>query len=150
MSKIKNSYVVVLLAILVGAGVALNSYSQVPAAKMSPPLQRVLETMEFNPGDTPADTTVNLYTVPRGKRLVITDVVISNNGQPQFDPRMFGSILRGDRTVMRVAILPGDTFEHTFATGIEFRAGQVLAVRNPASAGPDVRFYLTGYLTSQP
>jgi len=46
-----------------------------------------------------------------------------------------------------IAVAAGSSFSHTFATGIEFAAGNVVGVRNGDSAGP-ISFYLVGFLTN--
>jgi hypothetical protein len=47
-----------------------------------------------------------------------------------------------------LAVAAGSSFSHTFATGIEFAAGNVVAVCNGASAGGPISFYLRGFLTN--
>jgi hypothetical protein len=90
-------------------------------------------------------TDVTVTTVPAGKRLVITDVVISNdNSGAACCQRIFRN---GTPATSFITVGAGSSFSHTFETGIEFAAGDDVIVRNGASSGP-IHFYLHGFLTN--
>lgn len=87
--------------------------------------------------------TETVYTVPAGKRLIVTDVTISNGN----------AVVTGSQRILRngaaatayFTVSAESTFSHTFATGIEFEAGDEVRVRNGTSSG-ETHFYLRGYL----
>ena len=90
-------------------------------------------------------TNVNVFTVPAGRRLRITDVVISNaNTTASCCARLGDAGFTNPRTAF-VAVPAGGNFEHSFLTGINYAPGKVVSVRNGASSGP-LDFYLRGIL----
>ncbi len=108
---------------------------------------KTLDIVEIIENNVPRSTVVNVFTVPANRRLIITDLVISVSvstaGQTE--------ILRnGSPATSFIATVVGNAFSHTFATGIEFVAGETVAVSsgiiNPAAG---VHFYLRGYLTTE-
>lgn len=87
---------------------------------------------------------VSIYTVPASRRLVITDVLISNSNT---DSVCCQRIYRSDVPATTFLSVPAEsTFSHSFVTGLEFEAGEEVVVRNGASSGP-TNWFLTGYLT---
>jgi len=90
-------------------------------------------------------TTRTVFTVPPGQRLVITDVIISN---PTASGSCCAEILRnGSFATSLISVPAGSSFQHTFATEIEFTAGNTVGVRNGAGSG-FLNFYLSGFLTN--
>ena len=88
-------------------------------------------------------TVPSAFVVPDGKRLVITDVVISN---PNASSATAQRILKnGVFVTSSITVAAGSAFSHTFATGLEFAAGDNVGVRNGDSVGP-THFYLRGFL----
>jgi hypothetical protein len=92
-----------------------------------------------------AGTSRTVFTVPSGQRLVITDVIISN---PTASGSCCAEILRnGSFATSLISVPAGSSFQHTFATEIEFAAGNTVGVQNGASSGL-LNFYLSGFLTT--
>lgn len=90
-------------------------------------------------------TDVSAFTVPSDRRLIITDVIISNSNSSS---SCCARISRNGPFVTGfIAVEANSSFEHTFLTGIEFGPGDMVGVRNGASSGP-LDFYLRGYLTN--
>ena len=65
-------------------------------------------------------TPIDIYTVPVGKRLVITDVIISGCGG-------LHSIFRDNTIVFRHHLSP--TYSHSYVSGIEFQENQIVGIR---------------------
>ncbi len=96
----------------------------------------------------PALTTREAFTVPPGQILFITEVVISNGST---NPAVGQRILRGDNPATAfITVGPNSAFSHTFASGLAFTAGQVVAVRNGTNLAGSTHFYLRGFLVSSP
>ena len=110
----------------------------------------IASVSDMDPVELVADQVANLTTdsvfaVPAGKRLVITDVVVSNSNSGS---SCCARISRnGAFMTSSIAVAAGSSLSHTFATGIAFAAGNVVAVRNGARAGP-ISFSLRGFLTN--
>lgn len=91
-----------------------------------------------------------VYTVPANRRLIVTDVLASNNGTA---PSAISVASRApgvpDVTQLNpVYIQPSDTFEHTFATGLDFERGSSVIVSINSTDG--ITFVtLRGYLSSR-
>jgi hypothetical protein len=95
--------------------------------------------------NVPALTTRTVFTVPTGQRLILTDVIISN---PTSVSACCAEILRnGSFATSLIPVPAGFAFQHTFATGIEFAAGDTVGVRNDANFG-FFHFYLSGFVTT--
>ena len=103
------------------------------------------EVVEIIQDNVAISSTVQVYTVPADRRLVITDLMIADEGGgTSFDAR----ILRdGVAATSNLTVRSNDTFRHSFAKGIEFAAGQAVSVVNGDTSGP-LTFYLRGYLTT--
>jgi hypothetical protein len=115
--------------------------AQIPTIKGKGKLKEVVELIQTQLANL---NEVGVFTVPVGRRLVITDVLIANSNGTAAN---FQRILRNNTdTIGFVSVQAGDTFEHTFGTGIEFAAGDIVVVRNGGSAGP-IDFLLRGYTT---
>jgi hypothetical protein len=88
---------------------------------------------------------IDVYTVPGGRRLVITDVIISGGSSGRH------SIWRDGTIVSRVRIAPTGTggvspYDHSYVSGIEFQENQTVSIQPPpTSIGAD--FELRGYQT---
>ena len=85
--------------------------------------------------------TVNLFTVPTDKRLLITDVIVSgavSNSQ----------ILRGTSVVSNIIVLSSQTYEHSYVSGIEFASGETRSI-SPGSSG-QTNWELRGFLETLP
>jgi len=94
--------------------------------------------------DVPPQTTLAVYTVPSGMRLVITDVLI--NGPGSGHPM---EILR-DGTIVSRQFLGGTTyFHHSYVSGIEFLENVIVSVKNGQDLGDDheSNWELRGYQT---
>lgn len=90
-------------------------------------------------------TDTDVFTVPKGKKLVITDVIVSNsNGSESCCARIGTGGFASARTAF-IAVPAGGVFEHSFVDGIAFKANEKVSVRNGASAGA-LDFYLRGTL----
>jgi hypothetical protein len=83
------------------------------------------ELVEIVQLDVPHDTILPVYTVPSGKKLVITDVIVSGIGDS------FMEIRRDGVVVSRVNKDRHEIYQHTYNSGIEFQENQVLSINNP-------------------
>ncbi len=95
--------------------------------------------------DRPAQTgSVSVYTVPTGKRLVITDVQVSGNESTQNGfsgcPRTIQRSANGMEAVMLFYI----SFSKYYVSGIEFKENETVFVK--AQCTEDTFFELRGYL----
>lgn len=91
-------------------------------------------------------TNVDVFTVPAGRNFMLTDLIISKDSTgAAVDQRVFtGAGCITERTAF--LSVPGqDTLHIQFATGIGFTSGQVVCIRNGASAGP-TNWTIRGYL----
>ena len=88
-------------------------------------------------------TTETVFTVPAGKRLIITDLVITNSDAVAAGSQRLAR--NGSFVTSFLTVSPESTLTHTFATGIEFEAGDEVQVRNGTSLAT-THFYLRGYL----
>ena len=88
----------------------------------------------------PSSTPTSLYTVPPGKRLTITDIIVSPTGNNA------GTVLfyRDATPVSAPAIFFTNTYEHSYVSGIIFTESQVLSVVQLVS-GP-VYIEIRGFL----
>jgi len=104
-----------------------------------------LQPVEFIANQITNNANFKVTTVPGGKRLVITDVIISNsNSGAACCQRIFRN---GGAATAFIEVGASSTFAHTFATGIEFEAGDAVFVQNGGNSGP-TDFYLRGFLTN--
>lgn len=146
-STMKAILSAVFSAVLSFIFLATPARAQVPTVRVPGSNAVIVELVEYHALDVSPLATVNLFTVPVGRRLVITDFVISNDGPTVPQPAW---VLRNESRVVSVDIPAGGTVDHTFATGIQFDAGDILSVHNPASSGANEQFLLTGYLVPLP
>jgi len=131
------------LGVIVLIGFGLDVLAQVPTFKSS----KVQEFVEIVELAVPINTTVDVFTVPNGKRLVITDVIVAFLGFENF----FGAtILRDGAVVSSFSI--GDigdgavaTYDHSYVSGIEFAEGAIVSI-NPGVANQTSNWELRGYL----
>ncbi|HKA55822.1 MAG TPA: hypothetical protein VKJ47_19390 [Candidatus Binatia bacterium] len=104
-----------------------------------------LQPVEFIANQVASNTNFKVTTVPGGKRLVITDVIISNsNSGAACCQRIFRN---GNAATAFIQVGANSSFSHTFATGIDFKAGDGVFVQNGGNSGP-TDFYLRGFLTN--
>ncbi len=101
------------------------------------------EIVEIIENSVSSPTPVDVFTVPANRRLIITDVMMSTNSGSSN-----AEILRdGTPATAFINVSSGNTFSHSFATGIEFVANETVAV--DAGSGTNINFYLRGYLTTE-
>ena len=100
------------------------------------------ELKEFVQLDIPLDSTFGLFTVPAGKKLLITDIIVHSIAGALMQ------ILRNGTVVSRFWIQDAGTgtFGHSYNSGIEFQDGDILGIR-VGIAATDNGFELRGYLT---
>lgn len=132
-----------LVASLFVAGAALfygqELRAQVPVVRApGKPIQTV-ELFE----QVQSSTSVDAYTVPAGRRLVITDLVVGVVSNPAVV-----EVTKGGNSppLLILRITPDATFEHTFATGPNFMPGESVKLIN-TPAGGTAFWCLTGYVT---
>lgn len=111
------------------------------------------ELVEIVELDVPGNnTTLDVFTVPNGKRLVITDLIVSNNriGSP---PIPNAEILRDGSVYSRFMVASSSgsggagVYQHSYVSGIEFTEGQIVSIRNPGGQNVDpTHWELRGYL----
>ena len=103
----------------------------------TPPVKELVEIIQL---DVPADNTVDVYTVPSGKQLAITDVIIRGGGTTA--PFQ---IFRDGSIVSRVSIgaTVGAQYNHSYVSGIEFQENQVVSIRAPNISDWELRGYQT-------
>ncbi|MFM8720789.1 MAG: hypothetical protein ACKOFH_14880 [Chthoniobacterales bacterium] len=124
------------------AAASLPASAQLPT--LLAPRKSALNTVEIIlDGVANLQTIANAYTVPIGKRLVITDLIISNGNPNQV---RFQRIFRNNDPVTPNITVPAEsTFGHSFASGLQFKAGEILKIKNGDAAGA-TNFALYGYL----
>ncbi len=107
------------------------------------------ELVEFIALNVDLDTTVNLFTVPTGQRLVITDVIVAGSANNiGFDNK----ILRNNDVVassINVPIAFSGTYEHSYVSGIVFLEKETLSIRG-GSLGDPTNWELRGFLETWP
>ena len=110
-----------------------------------PPGSSQPELVEIVQLDVPGGTTLNPFTVPSGKRLVITDVIISTgSGATGLE------ILRDGAIVSRIQEFNGaaeQIYNHSYVSGIEFKEGELLSIRTGGATGNITHWELRGQLT---
>ncbi len=90
-------------------------------------------------------TSVDVYTVPSGKKFSLKDVVIGNyNSSSCCCARIF----KNSADILYVAVPADGHFAHQF-TNVTFRAGDVLTIRNGDNAGI-IMFNITGKEAAAP
>lgn len=90
-------------------------------------------------------TTLDVFTVPPGKRLVITDVLINNISAQAFSL----AILRDGNIASFIRLV--DQFvphNHSYVSGIEFLENQVVSIQGSTLGSGSTDWELRGYLTS--
>lgn len=129
---------VFILVCFLAPGIAVAQVLTVPIGG------KPVEIVEIAQNLSPDGTLVTVYEVPMNRRLVITDLIITGG--------YCGHRLNRDRGLLLTLCIPAGTtagthatFAHTFATGIEFEAGQTLDLQNSSPDG--AQYYLRGYLT---
>jgi hypothetical protein len=91
-----------------------------------------------------SNSNVIAYTVPDGRRLVITDVVVYNTNAAAVER---GGLYRaGNKEIFVAFSVPASgTFAHSFTTGFSFASGSGVGIDNQGAG--EALYYLTGYLT---
>ena len=119
--------------------VAKDLNAQVPTINTK---GKVLSIVEIIEDDITGFNTIDVFTVQENRRLVITDLLVSGSGGSRIlrdgSPATIGFKIAATGG----AIAP---YSHTFATGIEFTGGEIVAIRHEAFGFVSV--YLRGYLT---
>ncbi len=88
---------------------------------------------------------VSVYTVPVGKRLVITDVQVSSGEDTQNGFSRCARIIQRTANGMEALMSFLTTFSKQYVSGIEFKENETVFVKAPCSA--NTFFELRGYLT---
>jgi hypothetical protein len=140
MSDSRWKYVVptLLFALLAALVLARALPAQVATVKAGGKLQ---ETVAIN--QTFSEDALTIYTVPAGKRLIVTDIVVANGDQTDTLPFR---LIRNQFAVMGfILVQPQQNFAHSFTTGIEYGPGTEVRVHGD----DDILTYLSvyGYLT---
>lgn len=95
-------------------------------------------------------TDVDVFTVPTGVSFMLTDIIISNdNANSSCCARIFRGPGAATARTGFITVPAGGSIHIQFASGINFGSGQVVNVRNGASAGP-LHFTLRGYRFTVP
>ena len=84
---------------------------------------------------------VEIFTVPTGKALIITDVLVSVASGSVFK----GAEIRRDGTAVSFIQTFVGVYQHSYHSGIEFSEGQLLTIFAPTNA--HTNWELRGYLT---
>jgi len=108
----------------------------------APPVKELVEIIQL---DVPGGTTLNPFTVPSGKRLLITDVIISTGGGATGL-----EILRDGAIVSRIQEFNSGAeqiYNHSYVSGIEFKEGELLSIRTGGATGNITHWELRGQLT---
>jgi len=148
MTKVVRSYIVVCVLLV---GVVLLRVSPVPAQVLTVPAPRTFvggtQIIANSVGNL---TDIDVFTVPAGQNLVITDIIVSNtNTSSSCCARIFtGPSTLAERTGF-ITVPAGGSVSVNFVTGIAFSAGQIVTVRNGDSAGP-LHFTLRGFRYTTP
>jgi len=100
----------------------------------------------FEPAVT-LGTRIDLFTVPAGQRLLITDVIISALGAAVVNAR----ILRDGVVISRLNVptAPNGTYEHSYISGIVFREDETLGIIG-GEGGSTSNWELRGFLETLP
>ncbi len=106
------------------------------------------ELVEFIALNVALDTTVNLFTVPAGQRLVITDVIVTG---PRDNLVFDNQILRDDvvASSINVPVAFQGTYEHSYVSGIVLLEQETLSIRGGSLVGP-TNWELRGFLETSP
>jgi hypothetical protein len=139
MSTTRRILIACALALAVVLIYAQGLQAQVPMVEGK---GKVIETVEFSKVNT-GNATDTVYTVPEGRRLIITDILVENTNSQQSAGI---GLVRGTNVIfLSASIPPRGMFQHSFATGVQFTAGQPVRLFNGV---PWITlWYLTGYLT---
>ena len=128
-----------LVAAAIGVSMAGLLEGQVPTIKGKGSFKK---SIAFTVIDVDIGQQEDVYTVPPGRKLILTDVVIDN---PNTGEANATNVRKNGEGVIEVALPASSAFAHSFVSGPEFVTGDVLQVHN-ASAQNNVRFSLFGYL----
>ena len=133
-----------LFGVLVVVGLAIvcsqEAQAQVPTVKAKGTL---IAPLEFIAYELSYMTTTKLFVVPDKMRAVITDVIITSEGPACHGQRIYRD---GMPVTAFITVPASSTFSHTFATGINYAAGETIAIRNGGNDGATY-WTLRGYLT---
>jgi len=100
--------------------------------------------------DDNTETVFDVYTVGTGKRLVITDVIVTNlTGLAMKQMRIFRDGVVVSPFSLGIAGSGGTgTYDHSYVSGIEFTEGQIVGISpGPDTSGLTTNWELRGYLT---
>jgi hypothetical protein len=133
------------LVVSLGANVLLSGqlHAQVPTVEAAGKMQEGITRHAIAP--QPGNS--HLYTVPPGRRLILTDVFLTNGSSTE----AMGAVLRRgmvEIVVNFIFVPPRQTFAHAFVTGIEYGPGDEVVVSVEGGGNPH---YITiaGYLMKE-
>jgi len=106
----------------------------------------IIDIVEIIEDDIATGTTVPVFTVTAGQRLVITDMLASGVGAFTILRDGSPATIQFQGRGTNAGFMP---ITHAFATGIEFAAGEVVAISNDDDSNR-VNVYLRGYTTTAP
>jgi hypothetical protein len=106
----------------------------------------ISELVVFVTANVDGGTRVDLFTVPLGQRLVITDVIVAAFGRTAENTRIIrdGVVISS----FNVSSSTNDTYEHSYVSGIVFRAGETLGIIG--GAGATTNWELRGFSETLP
>jgi hypothetical protein len=135
------------LTFAMGMVVATEVFAQVPVISQPGTITGIVQIKQNSIANL---TNVDVFVVPAGQRLRITDVIISapsNGSAGACCQRIFAGAgcITQKTGFITVPGEPGGSFQHSFLSGINFGAGQVVCLRNGASSGA-TSWTLSGYL----
>lgn len=115
---------------LIGSALAAAIGLGVSGPALAAPVTRIANSV---PNLT---TSATLFTVPAGRQLLVTTVVIAGSGLTANSccARLFQG--GATPTTAFIAVQLGDSVTVNFSPGLRYTAGQTLQVRNGASSGP--------------
>ena len=127
------------LAMLLNGLVGSPSAAQVAGVKFKGKVDELWNSRPYfvNPGE-PA----SIYTVPADRRLIVTDVLVTNENPSSALARLTSGT--GTFEEVHLVVPGGSVFAHSFATGIVFDPGSEVTAL--ATATGQLAFHLTGYL----
>jgi len=127
----------------IALGFAAPSIAQVPT--IATPALNFIGGFEANINGCANLTDCDAFTVPAGQNVILTDIIVSNsNAAPSCCARIARGSGCGEFRTAFIVVPAGGTVNMHLDTGIGYTAGQVICVRNGASAGP-INFTLRGY-----
>jgi hypothetical protein len=135
-----------LLALLLSVAVLVTIPSGASAQVLTRPAKAADEIVEIIMDGVLPGTTVVVFTVPPGKRLLVTDLLLSTRG----GSCGFAILRNTAPATSTLCSHDRGTFSHSFLTAIEFVSGDTVSVRNDNVEGASFsNWYLRGYLARE-